>query len=268
MMSRPSHILVALLISLSYSSSLFSLEYGIIAKNKHVEKIINFFVIGERCSGTNFLTSLISENTQLIKCRIGQKHFPPWYELGPEYYHGDARYYHFNNTEDFLFLVIFRDPYDWVRSFHIQPHHAHKSLLNLSFSSFIREPWLIDPSVTAVENYPLLDLNPKDGLPFKNIFALRSRKIEDMLEIQNRAPNVYYINYEIVRDYPEQVLKEIAHLYNLQLKSSYTAIDSYKGAGKTNFKPIAYKPISDLDLEYINSQLDKKLEERIGYKIS
>ncbi len=260
---------IILLACICNSSALFSLNYGIADTHKSIEKISNFFVIGERCSGTNYLTSLIKKNTQLVERAIGHKHFPPWYELGPEHFHGDPRYYNFTDTQNFLFLVIFRDPYDWARSIHRLPHHAQASLWHIPFSSFIRSKWLLDrsDSVITSQKNPLVDLNPKDGLPFKNVFALRSAKIETMLEIYNRAPNVYIINYETVRDYPEEVLKEIAYLYHLELKTPFTSIDTYKGENEKTYEPQAYKAISDIDLEYINSQLDQKLEDLIGYKI-
>lgn len=253
-----------------FSSQLFSLEYGLFANNKKTANITKYFVIGERCSGTNYLNYLIDANTYLRQHRIGHKHFPPWYELGPEGYSGNSQYFYFNNCESTLFVIIFRNPYDWLRSFHRTPWHADPSFKKIPFSEFIRKEWIpsdTDSNVTGefVKN-PLCDLDPKTGLYFKNVIALRSAKIRAMLEIKNRAPNVYYVNYEKVRDYPEEVLNEIAELCNIALKKPFTPVLSYKGVKGTTYKPKAYAPISSDDLYYINSQLNKSLEKKIGYE--
>jgi hypothetical protein len=119
-----------------------------------------------------------------------------------------------------------------------------------------------------VADNPLIDLNPENGLPFDNIFKLRTAKIKAMLKIKKRAPNVYYINYEILRDHTEEVLNEIAMLYHLQLNNPFSPVETYKGNGKKDYKPKEYLDISEADLAYINSQLDEKLERQIGYQLN
>lgn len=260
-----------MMIAFVNANPLFSLEYGIFANHQCLKPITKVFVIGERCSGTNFLTSLICENSTLRNTPIGGKHFPPWYQLGPEYYSGNPQYYTFNDTDDYLFLVIFRNPYDWVRSFRAQPHHCHGSLKNLPLSQFIRREWnlnLGDKNVIGERSKnPLMDVNPENRLSFANVLALRTAKIRNMLEIKNLAPNVYYINYETARDHPQEVLAEITDLYYLDLKPIFKPIMNYRGSNKPYTERI-YDPIEQNDLDYINSQLDKELEKQIGYELT
>lgn len=259
------------IVSVVCSLEVTSLEYGRFATSKKGVPISKFFVIGERCSGTNFLDALIKTNTQLIKEPLGDKHFPPWYQLGPEYYLGDSRYYNFADTDEWLILIIFRNPYDWLRSFYLEPWHVRKSMKKLSFPDFIRSKWELDLKDQflriEVPRHLLLDKNPVNGLPFENILALRTAKINDMLEIKNRASNVYYINYETVRDHPKEVLAEISSLYEVALLPKYAPVTTYKGNTKKKFVKKKYGEIDERDRAFINANLDRVLEEQIGYHL-
>lgn len=251
-------------------SYMHALEYGIFAVCENSKPITKVWVIGERCSGTNYLTALLLRNFEVKENGLGHKHFPPWYVLPQEHYKGNQQYYTFEGTEDFLFVVIFRNPYDWVRSFHKKPWHADHSLTHASFKDFIRLPWKIKVGDWREEQQiswnERVDADPFTGNLFANVFGLRKAKIETMLQIADRAPNVYYINYEIVRDYPQEVLQEIATHFAVVAKPEYTPIDTYKGK-RSSYHPKNYDPFSEEDLAFINSQLDEILENRIGYQI-
>ena len=263
--------IAVMIVSLLMTSQAHSQQYGILHKSENSKPIKKFFVIGERCSGTTYMKTLILNNFEISAFPIGHKHFPPWYELSRENYLGNSQYYTFENTEDFLFVVIFRNAYDWVRSFNRTPWHAHASFENIPLSEFIRKPWIISENRDAYleKQYQLnrfVDLDPLTGKVFANVFALRTAKIKTMLQIADRAPNVYYINYEIVRDHPQKVLGEISKLFPVKAKPVYTPVSKYK---KTNqeYKPKVYTPLTIEDLSYINSKLDKNLEKSIGYKL-
>lgn len=249
-----------------------SLEYGISANHRHSVPITKLFVISERCSGSNYINSLLLQNFPLKEEHLGHKHFPPWYQWPIEKYFGNPQYYTFEGTEDFLFIVIFRNPYDWVRSFHMSPWHAHPSLRKIPFAQFIRSPWLIDPQdktmVRQQSLHPGLDLNPFDELPFQNVFALRTEKIKTMLTIKERAANVYFINYEVVRDHPQEVLREIGDLFLLQKNAEYSPVIYKKGKpAEGEYKATQYPFLSVEDLLYINAQLNPEVEEAIGYPL-
>jgi hypothetical protein len=258
-------------IILCFTFPLNSLEYGFFLKSENAHPITKLFVISERCSGSNFINSLILQNFEIKEEHLGHKHFPPWYDLPLEHYSADPRYYTFSDTEEFLFVVIFRNPYDWIRSLFRTPWHADPTLCNIPFSQFIRTIWKLDSNDDTILKrhlYPLLDLNPIDKLPFKNSFELRTAKIKNMLQIKDRAPNVYFINYEIVCRYPQEVLEELNNNFKLVKKTTYDAVTYIKGDPRLGeYKPRKYNQLSLEDLDYINSQLNEQIENEIGYKL-
>ena len=247
-------------------------------KSKITPQKVQFFY--ERSSGNyailyfllRHLPHIQSKDQKFIDSPFGHKHFPPWFELPLEEYLGPKPLYTFENSDDTLFIVIFRNPYDWLRSFYQKPWHAAKSLLNLSFSQFIRTPWELDSEDRVViserKSNPLLDYDPLNKNPFESVLQLRTAKIRNMLMIKTQVKNIYYVNYETLRDHPKQVLQEIAHVFDLPL-SSFTDVKLYKGSkSEGNYTPKKYPPISPQDLEYINAHLDQGIEEKIHYQLS
>ena len=64
-----------------------------------------FTIYGERCSGTNYLESLMVNNFDVsITWDYDWKHFFGWHSL--------------NNSDDTLFIGIVRNPVDWLNSFY------------------------------------------------------------------------------------------------------------------------------------------------------
>jgi hypothetical protein len=255
------------------SPSLTALPYAISVKKQGKEPIRKLVVLAERCSGSNYIESLILSNLELTSAPFCHKHFPPWYELPISQYRGDPQHYHFANTADHLFVVIFRNPYDWVRSLYQTPHHGLASLQRVDFNRFIRSIWIhnpIDPLMNSLRaSHPLIDRDPIDGSLFKNVLKLRTAKIKNMLKIRQRAKNVYFINYEVARDYPQEVLEEIRETFRISPKPSYfTPVVYYKGKKNLGrFVKKEYTPITPQDLSYINSQLDDYWESIIGYPL-
>ena len=89
-----------------------------------------------------------------------------------------------------------------------------------------------------------------------------------MLEVGNRAVNVYLLNYEVIRDHPEEVLSEIASLFDLKKQETFVPLTYYKGSRENGiYHKKRYERIPPLDLSYINSCLDKDLEKSIGYEL-
>ena len=263
-----------LLILCSISICAYS-EMAIFAKKESTTPITRFFIFSERNSGSNYIKSLIKENTYLKinATDYGHKHFLPWLNLPSIIYSGPSQYYNFQDNEDCLFIMIFRNPYNWVRSMHKTPWHADSSLKKISFSDFIRKQWKLKDQVTdafiqklMVFN-PFLEKDPKDGSYFANVLKLREAKIENMLLLKDRVKNIYYINYETVRDHPIKVLKEISKIFNINLTKKFHPITSKKGENQKPYVPSVYSPLSIEDLTFINEQLDPQLEKNIGYEL-
>lgn len=249
--------------------SLSAADYGIYAHRECLDPINNLQIFGERYSGTNYLQSLLWENLDksVIKddplewYNYGWKHFPLWlnvpFERNPK--GSSMKDYNFEGSDSYLFVIIFRDPYDWVRSIHKRPHHAQNLLHNRPFHEFIQLPWLCEVEI---------DLNPHTGLYFDNVLKLRSARINNMLLIKERVKNIYYVKYETIRDYPQEVLKEISEIFNIPLNPNFTPIIAYKGDKDGGaFTKSTYFDLSQTELEFINSQLEEAEENRIGYKL-
>ncbi|MBA3721621.1 MAG: hypothetical protein H0W88_04395 [Parachlamydiaceae bacterium] len=234
-------------------------------------KITHYAVLSERCTGSNYIDNLIKLNFECPEGVYAFKHFPPWFQLPAESYQGPAEFYSLTGFDNYLFIIIFRSPYDWSRSFHKNPWHCHNSLKHLAFSDFIRTKWdyTFDKGMKGQFAYNnLVDKNPLNGELFKNIFELRSAKIKTMLMLGERAKNVYFINYEAVRDHPKEVKEEIQKIYKLIPKEGFKEVEYYKGmANKGVYVEKKYPPINPEDLIYINSQLDVELERIIGYEL-
>jgi hypothetical protein len=249
-----------------------SAEYALLSKRASSVPITKFTVIAERASGSNYLEALMMFNTSVPSTPFFHKHFPPWFALPATKYFGKSAFYTFENTDDCLFIVVFRDPYDWVRSLHRQPHLSSPELRALPFDQFIHKTWQLDtkdPEFLREFSYnPLVDRNPENGAPFENVMRLRSAKIRNMLMIKERAKNVYYINYETARDFPQEVLAEISKIYAISLNPAYYPIVHYKGhTALPLYKKSKYTAFAPEQILYINSQLDKALERQIGYDL-
>ena len=247
------------------------LTYALYAHRHTDEPITQLALFSERSSGSNYVQRLIEVNSPLQRNESCMKHFPPWFQLPIDDYYGPRHHYTFEGTDNTLFVIIFRDPYDWVRSLHLQPYFVAPLIQNLSFSAFIRMPWILDrfdPIIAQERSWnPRIDLDPQTGFSFDNVFKLRTAKIETMLLIKERAKNVYYINYESARDHPQEVLAELSSFFHFPLYDTYTPRLLYKNQLGVPYAPKVYDPISDKDLLYINSQLDESLENSIGYQL-
>lgn len=292
-----------------WSHLVFLQSMTIDVKHELSSPIKRLQVFSERCSGSNYVTALLIKHFDFENCftiperkipeqlktiqeplqfycfreedqivhklflyPYGHKHFSPWFDLPSECFLGPKQFYDFENSDDCLFIVVFRNPYDWVRSFYIAPWHAAPEVYARSFEDFIRLPWdteksSLDMQVQYKYN-PLVDCNPVNRSLFKNIFHLRKSKIKNMLTIKDKVKNIYYVNYEKVQDSPYKFLKELEALYELQLKEPYEDVDSYKGDQfQGPYIKKHYPSITDKDLVYINSELDVLLENSIGYEI-
>ncbi len=253
-------------------SNLIGFEYAIDAKREGSGPIKKLHVFSERCTGSFYITDLLKNNLSLVSAGYGHKHFPPWFELPIEDFIGPRQLYTFENSDDTLFVILFRNPYSWIKSFHEKPHHSDRSLHHLTISDFIRRPWILkDTDIIVVKERkknPYLDWDPMTKKPFENVLKLRSAKIRNFLMIKDRVKNIYFIQYETAKDHPHEVIKEVADIYGLTPDPVYKPVVYYKGDKKQGvFKPKKSEPICYDDLLFINQQLDRDLEELIGYKL-
>lgn len=236
------------------------------------EEIHSFHLMGERCSGTKFVQTIINNNFNLkYSSQYGHKHFIPW--IHPNYLHkresiildsmGTESYY--KDSDGCLFIVIVRDPYDWLRSFYQTPYHVHHTLTK-SFTAFIHLHWLCLDQYHPVclnDNY-----NPWTNRRFKNVLELRKYKYLNYLNVRKFVKNYLFVRYEDVRDDQIGFLTFLQERYGLNLKNKLNPIDyqvGFKEDRTIQFKQKKYFLPLKKDVNWINSQIDWDLEHLMGY---
>jgi hypothetical protein len=229
---------------------------------KSNELIDRIQLYGERASGTNFLMALLQKNFPniVITDEFGWKHFFP-----PE---------NFQGSDNSLFIVIYRDPFDWIRSLYLQPNHVHHSLRKIGFSEFIRKEWYciytklagINRSDESYGKEMMFERDPKTGERFENVLQLRSAKILAFEAIRRKVKYCKYIRYEVLNANPLKFLNEISAQFQIGLVPEFIPVNNYKGFSKKTFVPKKYFSISTSDLKFIKMNLICTLENRIGYR--
>lgn len=227
----------------------------------------NFTIVGERCSGTNWLQSIL-ENNFTFKFQPNEK-----YGLK----NGADRWKHFwgfpnsdkifKESNDRIHFLIVRDPYHWIHSMYKRkPHIEHNLLpfrewLKSEFYSTYKDGKTFKEIVSLKDKYEggiFID-RKADNKRFKNIFELREYKSRYMLEkIPSLIDDFYFIRYENLINRTGEVLLDIKEKFNLKLKSpiiKWKSVDGNKHLIKRD------------NYELIKKNLNPVIESRLGYKI-
>jgi hypothetical protein len=219
-------------------------------------------IYGERCSGTNFLERLLIENLMSVTvCRdFGWKHGFHSPDVG--------------EADDCLFLVIYRNPFDWLRSLHRRPFHAAPPLRRVPFSDFIRREWWCVWDEAA--HYPpghemhglemMSERDPATGERFPDVLRLRTAKIRNWEGLRGRASHTEYLRYEDLAASPSGYLESLSGRFGLERTDRFAPVDRARGR-KRPYQPRSYKPIGTRDVRYIMERLEGALELGIGYDL-
>jgi hypothetical protein len=230
-------------------------------------------IFGERCSGTNYLARLVEKNfwpVQITKS-FGGKH---WFIKDHEPRGRPNRSTDFEcvrrlaDGDDTLFLVIFRDPIDWLRSLHARPYHAPEHW-NLPFAEFIRKPWICSELERVNSIWPESEQGHYFIEEAENVVRLRSQKIRHLTNLQGTVTNVAFVNYEVLLD-DLGALEEIADRFGIALRTRPLRDERFYfggGAEQTFAGPRDYPSVSPPDLRFILRNLDRDLEASIGYAL-
>ncbi len=233
-----------------------------------VIKYIQLF--GERGSGTNFVASLIRKNLAHVELTndFGAKH---WYikdhypRCAPNRSTDFECVRPLKESSDTLFLVLFRDPFDWLNSIHARPYHAWEHW-GLPFSEFIRKPWYSFETSRVNSLWPD---NEEKHWPIEhadNVLKLRSMKIKHFLTLQRQVTHVVYVRYESIST-NLALLGDIAQHFSIPLKGSEIEGErKHFGQPDTvEYSRIQYPEISSDDLAFIQQQLDWDVEKKLEY---
>ncbi|SDY28979.1 hypothetical protein [Citreimonas salinaria] len=228
------------------------------------ERAARFQVLGERCSGTNFVKRLIGRNSALTATEeMGWKHgFPSMIAI----------------PEDLAVVCVVRDARDWALSVHARPWHCPPEMQRLAFRDFIRAEWttVADraryfPQVAREGGLgrPLQpDRDPMTGAAFPDLFALRRTKLAALLSYKRRGCTLVLARFEAVRDAPQEFLATLHDVLDLGLPPVYRPVVKRLG---NRFKP-AVEPrpspptrFPDTDLALLRARLDLRQEAALGY---
>jgi hypothetical protein len=236
-------------------------------------KIKKFAILGERCSGTNFLEEAMKENFHITyTAEYGNKHFFCFnnYQSIPK-----------TKQEETLFIGIIRNPIYWLNSFSKELYHVptkNKNINSFLFNEFysIREQ---DSTLNkntgeyffTQKNPPEIineqDFNPFTNAKYKNIFELRKSKNHFLTYIMPRkVKNYIFIHYEDLLFHYEETLSKIQNIFHLYAKqSSFTKIRKYKKSDTYSYinqRQITFTPGV---VKKIWDNLDMQQENSLGY---
>lgn len=227
-----------------------------------------FTIYGERCSGTNYLERLISDNFEAsVTWEYGWKHF-----FGFEQNK-------LNTSDDTLFICIVRDIDGWINSFfrnmyHIPLKYKKIPIENKKIMFLNDEIWSFNEKI---KNYSgprfegreiLEDRNIYTGERYKNIFELRHTKLKYMIEdLPNKVINYILIRYEdLINDFENTMIK--IKEKGLTIKKDIAFPVNTFEYKKSNVKLIDTNPkINYIDKETIlnNKKMIKYYEKKLNY---
>lgn len=211
-------------------------------------------ILGERCSGTNYLEKLLKKN--LIGVKIG---FP----LNYKHTFLDVICEGYKDSDDILFVVIYRNFFDWVRSLFNNPQHVDHDY-NKTFSSFIRSEW----KCTYPDGREILnERNIMTMERFKNIFELRKAKLINHTNVKNVTKNYISINYEHLKKNYKPIIKFIADKFKIKMTNNIQNITTYKGLADKPYVDTEYFDFDKEDISFIAKNLDAEVETSVGYDV-
>ena len=226
--------------------------------NKSIEK---FAILGERCSGTNFLEETMLKNFDITyTSEYGHKHF---------FCHNN--YDNREKTDSTLFIGIVRNPIYWLNSFSKELYHLpeinRKNLYNFLFNEF----YSVHDGIRSKNTFksPNSNVNKDDlnlnGQKYKNIFEMRKVKNNFLINTMHlKVKNYILINYEDLLFNFEVVMKNIKEKFNLNQKlPSFQKEKKYKKSPNYNFvkqREISFTPqVINLIWNYLNLEQEKYL---------
>ena len=214
-----------------------------------------FTIMGERCSGTNFLENSIKKNFEIeFVWHYGYKHFFGHYDY-------NNKNPIIENDDDVLFLGIIREPISWINSFYDKKYHI-PSINKNNLNNFLNNTFY---SIDDNHDEIMKDRNYITGKRYQNIFELRYLKNKYLIEHKYRVKNYLLIRYEDLKYNYEIILDLLKNKFNLKKKNEeYIKIKSYKGQGNKLYIEKEIKFNRNI-INRIKKKLNYNQENSLGY---
>ena len=204
-------------------------------------KIDSVKIFGERHTGTNALSLFIRENFDL---KFKYYEFLGWkHRLAPKKVEW-IKY----DTNNILFIFLFRNPYTWLKSMYMEPYYQHYLKINdRSFEEFIK---------FSIEDY-------------ENSICLWNQKNESYLKMSKEVKHSLNICIEDFRLDQSKIHQQIAEMIGVKSAEFIEFTNYVNGRGveinKDIDKSLAIPEFSNSEINYINSYLSQSIMKEIGY---
>jgi hypothetical protein len=213
-----------------------------LTNNKHYN-ITNFTIYGERHSGTKLLQELMVRNFKV----------PITWDYGFKHWFGFSDKNSLEQADNTLFIGIVRNPYDWIMAMQKIPYHL-KFRKSQSIENLLFNEWC---SFNDNNTEIIYDRNYITGNRYKNIFELRSMKINYLINYMPFIVNKYIlIRYEDLVLDMNNFISTISRFYRLHRYENYVPKNCNTGYA-----------LSHSVLNTINNHIDWSIENKVGYYV-
>ncbi|WP_299938726.1 hypothetical protein [uncultured Pelagimonas sp.] len=235
--------------------------------NATQERGIRYQVIGERCSGTNFVDALIQSNFDIKRSKsYGWKHGFPTFTAC---------------RDTVLYVAVSRDAFSWIKSMYVRPYHAKPPLPHLSFPEFIRAQW--DCEIDLHYSFSMgsrdprigqtlqLDRHPIEGRCLKNITELRALKLHAHLSLQDRQIQACHFKLDDIIADPRPLLQRVAQHCGQDLPEQVSVPQKHFAWDMPDLNHAKRKEAAQFtpqDHAFVLEALDSEIEARAGYAYS
>lgn len=215
---------------------------------------MRYTILGERCSGTNWLQTLIHDNFKIkIDWLGGWKHF----------FNFDGYEERIINNDDVLYICIVRNPIDYFVSFFEKAHHQPIERLTNINDFLLSEFYSVE---SKINNSEILHDRKIGNIRYKNIFEMRSSKCRFLFDRMPIITKKYkFINYEKLKYNTYDVLSSIHDEFRLTLKNTDFYIEKKYNGKVDNVKCREDYCVSDSTRKIILDNLDYEIENKMGY---
>lgn len=227
-----------------------------------------FVIFGERNSGTNYLEAILTGRSFFLDHPLSAFDLPvlnPSYDSDSKLENKFGSKHFFNHRLDqnikdsgskIIFIGIVRNPYDWIMALNRDKHHIPPE--NYDIKDFLSNEWYSIDHDKKSKTYGEELMEDRDfpsGLRYKNIFDLRKKKLDYLLNTMPKiATNYELVRYEDLSYDPWSIVTEWSNKYKLPLNMPFLPPKKRK----------VYEIESEIK-QIIKENIDWEIEERLAY---